>query len=255
MWRSIGALRCRLRSLYLGASPRAVRFQCVLGLIDLSIIFFFIVGPYISNPSYMLFDYILAVLLALDLIIRASISSTVRAWIVRPTTWVDVLVLSTLLFPETFSSFAFLRAFRIWSLSQSNVFKLMIYHFGLNAREDVIRACINLLTLLFLTTGFVYTTFFYQTGAGGFINALYFTVATVTTTGFGDITLPGTLGKLTSIVAMILGVSLFVRLAQAVVRPSKVSFSCDECGLLRHDADAVHCKACGQVLNIPDEGS
>jgi hypothetical protein len=23
---------------------------------------------------------------------------------------------------------------------------------------------------------------------------------------------------------------------------------------LRHDPDAVHCKACGTVLNIPDEG-
>ena len=27
------------------------------------------------------------------------------------------------------------------------------------------------------------------------------------------------------------------------------------CGLLRHDPDAVHCKACGRVLNIPDEGA
>jgi voltage-gated potassium channel len=24
--------------------------------------------------------------------------------------------------------------------------------------------------------------------------------------------------------------------------------------LQRHDSDAVHCKACGTVLNIPDEG-
>jgi purine nucleoside permease len=26
------------------------------------------------------------------------------------------------------------------------------------------------------------------------------------------------------------------------------------CGLQRHDADAVHCKACGVLLNITDEG-
>ena len=80
-------------------------------------------------------------------------------------------------------------------------------------------------------------------------------MATVTTTGFGDITLPGTFGKLTSIVTMIVGISLFVRLAQAVVRPYKVTFPCPECGLNRHDTDAVHCKACGHVLNIPDEGA
>jgi voltage-gated potassium channel len=86
------------------------------------------------------------------------------------------------------------------------------------------------------------------------VDALYFTVATVTTTGFGDITLPGTAGKLTSVVTMIVGISLFVRLAQAVVRPYKVRFACTGCGLQRHDADAVHCKACGGLLNIPDEG-
>jgi voltage-gated potassium channel len=54
---------------------------------------------------------------------------------------------------------------------------------------------------------------------------------------------------------MIVGVSLFVRLAQAVVRPHKVTFPCPCCGLQRHDTDAVHCKACGEVLNIPDEGN
>src|SRR5690606_41570414 len=108
----------------------------------------------------------------------------------------------------------------------------------------------------FLVTVFVYSFFFsYQDAGTGFIDALYFTVATVTTTGFGDITLPGTFGKLTSIVSMIIGISLFVRLAQAIVRPYKVTFPCPQCGLSRHEADAVHCKACGHVLKIPDEGA
>ena len=76
----------------------------------------------------------------------------------------------------------------------------------------------------------------------------------MTTTGFGDIALPGMAGKLTSIVTMIVGISLFVRLAQAIFRPDKVFFRCPHCGLQRHEPDAVHCKACGHLLNIPDEG-
>jgi voltage-gated potassium channel len=60
-------------------------------------------------------------------------------------------------------------------------------------------------------------------------------------------------GKLSSVVPMIIGISLFVRLAQAVVRPLKVRFPCPRCGLQRHDLDAVHCKACGEILNIPNE--
>jgi voltage-gated potassium channel len=170
-------------------------------------------------------------------------------------TLVDIIILATLLFPETFSNFAFLRALRIWSFSQSRVFGILVHRAGCREYQEVIGACINFVTFLFLVTGFVYTAFFAtEAGIEGFVDALYFTVATITTTGFGDITLPGTLGKLTSIVTMIFGISLFVRLAQAIVRPNKVRFSCPQCGLNRHDANAVHCKACGHILNIPDEG-
>ena len=79
-------------------------------------------------------------------------------------------------------------------------------------------------------------------------------VAALTTTGFGDITLPGTLGRLISIIIMIFGVTLFFGLARAVLVPDKVRFRCPKCALLRHDRDAVHCKACGEVLKIPDDG-
>ena len=74
----------------------------------------------------------------------------------------------------------------------------------------------------------------------------------MTTTGFGDVTLPGIAGKLTSIVVMIVGITLFVRLAQALFRPYKVLFPCPECALQRHEPDAVYCKACGYKLKIPD---
>ena len=60
-------------------------------------------------------------------------------------------------------------------------------------------------------------------------------------------------GRLISVVVMICGVTLFLRLAQVLFRPYKVRFTCPECGLLRHDPDAVHCKACGILLNIPNE--
>ena len=79
-------------------------------------------------------------------------------------------------------------------------------------------------------------------------------MATVTTTGFGDIVLPGIWGKLTSIVIMIVGISLFVKLAQALFKQHKELFPCPRCALQRHDPDAVHCKACGYLLKIPDDG-
>lgn len=88
-----------------------------------------------------------------------------------------------------------------------------------------------------------------------YMDVLYFTVTSLTTTGFGDITLPGTVGRIITVVIMIAGVTLFLRLAQVLFRPTKVRFQCPQCGLLRHDGDAVHCKACSHPLNIPDEGA
>lgn len=249
-------LRQHLARLYFGHDTAAIRFQFALMVIDIAIIGFFLAGPYLRDrPSYLILDYTIAAWIALELLAQWSASWSTRRFLMRPMTWVDIFVLGTLLFPQWLFNFAFLRVARIWAVAQRPVFKLMLRRLGLKEQTDVVTAFINLFVFLFLVTGFVYSFFFYREDAGtGFIDALYFTVATVTTTGFGDITLPGTAGKLTSIITMIIGISLFVRLAQAIVRPTKVTFPCPECGLQRHDADAVHCKACGHILNIPDDG-
>jgi voltage-gated potassium channel len=121
--------------------------------------------------------------------------------------------------------------------------------------EEVILAVLNLTVFVFMISAVVYVT---QREINpkieDFIDALYFTVAALSTTGFGDVTLIGsTSGELLSILMMLVGISLFLRLAQAVFRPGgKVLFPCPQCGLQRHEPDAVHCKACGYVLNIPD---
>lgn len=253
---NLRTLKVAIRRIEDGRDPWALRWQAMLAIIDLSILAFFILGPYLrTGPTYLIIDYTIAAWIGGELAARAVAAPSVRTFIRRPMTWVDLVILATLLFPDLLFNFAFLRAMRIWAIGNSPLFCEILRRFGWTHVHDVIRACLNFLVFLFMVTGFVYTTFFYgREGGTGFVDALYFTVATITTTGFGDITLPGTLGKLTSVVTMIVGISLFVRLAQAIVRPYKVNFPCPECGLQRHEVDAVHCKACGHLLNIPDEG-
>ncbi|WP_327210048.1 ion transporter [Rhizobium leguminosarum] len=239
-----------------GCGRTAFLMQAAFSVIDLGILAFFILGPYLrARSSYLLVDYAIAVWIVGEMVVRMITAPSIRRWLLRPMTWVDVIILATLLFPAVLSNFAFLRVMRLWTIGKSPLLRDAFRRAGRLQHLDVLRAVINLVVFLFVVTGFVYTSFFYyRDGAEGFVDALYFTVATVTTTGFGDITLPGTMGKLTSVVTMIVGISLFVRLAQAVVRPYKVTYPCPSCGLRRHDADAVHCKACGEVLNIPDDG-
>ena len=124
--------------------------------------------------------------------------------------------------------------------------------------EEVIRAALDLAVFILIAASLVYIT---QHGTNekiaDFVDALYFIVAALSTTGFGDVTLIGsTSGELPSVAMMIVGITLFFRLAQAAFRPGgKVWHPCPQCGLLRHDPDAVHCKACGRVPNIPDDRS
>lgn len=248
--------RDKLRQLYISDDSTSRRFQWTVTIVDIVIITFFIVSPILQDQAAFLWiDYGVAILLLADLTARAYAAKDVGKWLRRPAVLVDFVVLATLLLPLWLANLGFLRILRLWSLAQQDVFWRPLREGRYRDWEDLGRAGVNLRTCLFLITGFVFTAFA-MPGAGieGYIDALYFTVATVTTTGFGDITLPGPTGKLTSIVTMIVGISLFVRLAQALFKPFKVLFPCPRCGLQRHEPDVVHCKACGKLLSIPNEG-
>jgi voltage-gated potassium channel len=249
-------LRALLRRLYYGRTRAALRFQISVLAVDLAIIAFFVASPVLrESPGFLWVDYGIAAVLAADVVARGLASSSLAGWARRPTVWVDIFILATLLFPLSLANLGFLRILRLWSLSRSGFIWQPLERRGKGQWREVLEDIVNLLTFLLVTTGFVYT-FFFRTGSGleGYVDAFYFTVATVTTTGFGDIVLPGIWGKLTSIAIMIIGISLFVKLAQALFRPNKVLFPCPRCALQRHDPDAVYCKACGYQLKIPDEG-
>lgn len=250
-------LRSTLRLLYHGSSTPALRFQFAVLVVDLAIIAFFIATPLLKDrPSFIWIDLAVAALLIADVVARGLATTDPWRWLRQPTTLVDVLVLVTLLLPAWLANLGFLRILRLWTLSQSGALWRPLKKLKLSHYREQGEALVNIVTFLFLVSGFILTVFgSEENGIDGYVDALYFTVTTVTTTGYGDVTLPGTGGRLISIVVMIIGISLFVRLAQAVFRPNKVYFPCPQCGLARHETDAVHCKACGHVLNIPDEGN
>ncbi len=252
-------LRARLRYLYHGTSPLAVRFRLAVIVIDFAIIGFFLAAPILHEAGrvFYVIDYVIAAILIADLTGRALAHTDIKDWLKKPATWVDLFVLATLLFPIWLFNLGFLRLLRLWTLLHSDFFWRTIGHKYDDTRvEEITKAVASLLTFIFVVTGFVYATFRgTHPGITGYLDALYFTVATLTTTGFGDITLPGNWGRVLSIVVMLTGITLFLRLAQTIFRPHKISHDCPTCGLSKHDPDAVHCKACGVVLCIPDEGA
>lgn len=251
-------LQRALRQLYEGSTPQGVRFRYALLAFDVVTILFIIVTSFLPSTDITdIVDVLFGALILADFAARLFISESRVRDLTRVSTWTDVIAIVSFLAPLAGEAGGFLRILRTLRLLRDyQVLARLRSDFGFFRRnEEVIFAVTNLGVFIFIMTAIVYETQKLRNPQiHNYADALYFTVTALTTTGFGDITLPGTTGRLISVVIMIFGVTLFFNLARALIAPSKVRFPCPTCGLQRHDVDAVHCKACGTVLNIPDEG-
>ena len=250
-------LRARLKEIYEGDTAAAHRFRYGLVAFDLTTVVFIVVTSFAApSPIIERLDLVFGIAIAADLIARLSISDRLWRDLLSPFTWADLVAMLSFLAPIAGEGVGFLRVLRTLRL-------LRMYRVLARLRQDsrlfrvneeVALAFLHLIVFLFVMTGVVYASQLGRNPAiGNYADALYFTVTALTTTGFGDITLPGTPGRMITVVIMIFGVTLFLRLAQVLFRPTKVNFPCPRCGLQRHEYDAVHCKACGEVLNIPND--
>jgi len=250
--------RTFLRELYQGASPRGVAFRYGVLAFDIVTVLFIVGTSFLpSNDIVEALDVAFGALILIDFAARLLISRNRLREFTKLATWTDVVAIVSFLAPLAGEAGGFLRILRTLRLlhDYQMLSRLRNDSDFFRRNEDVVIAVTNLAVFIFVMTAIVYETQkFHNPQIVNYADALYFTVTALTTTGFGDITLPGTAGRLITVVIMIFGVTLFFNLARALLSPSKVRFPCPTCGLQRHDADAVHCKACGTVLNIPDEG-
>jgi voltage-gated potassium channel len=255
----LSGLKNTLNALYAGRSRRATRFRYGLIAFDaLTILFFIITVPMPSSPGMETFSLVIGLLIMTDFAARLWIASDRKAMLRQVYTIADLIVVVSLLAaPFLHEDLAFLRILRGLRLIHS-------YHLLRDVRqgsrffrkyEDAVIAAVNLFVFVFLTASAVFALFFDpDAGMVGYVDALYFTVTTMTTTGYGDI-LPNSSGqKLLAVFIMVVGVALFVRLAQAIIQPTKVTHKCPTCGLLKYDLDAIHCKHCGETQNIETSG-
>jgi voltage-gated potassium channel len=248
-----------LRYFYVSDARAAQRFRYALVAFDIVTILFIVATSFMpNNPVLERLDIAFGLVILVDFLARLAISRNRVREFLHPASLADMAAIVSFLAPIAGEAAGFLRILRTVRLLHTYELldRLRQDSRWFRRNEEVILATVNLAVFLFIMSGIVYASQYgHNPGINNYVDALYFTVTALTTTGFGDITLQGTFGRFISIIIMILGVTLFLMLVRVLLQPHKVRFRCPTCALMRHDADAVHCKACGTILQIPDEGS
>lgn len=251
-------LREKFQGLYFGDGPEARRFRYGLVAFDIATIGVFLLAPFGGQQPWMIaLDLALGVLLSVEFGARLWVQRRPLHHLFSFTSAADVIVILSLLLPVFLDNLGFLRIARALRLLRSYHLLRDLRHDSewFRRNEDIIQRTVNLGVFIFIVTSVVYVTqHSINPQIANYVDALYFTITTLTTTGFGDITLKTPGGRVLAVIIMVVGVGLFLRLLQAIFRPHKVRFECPSCALLVHDLDAVHCKHCGVILKIPNEG-
>jgi voltage-gated potassium channel len=119
----------------------------------------------------------------------------------------------------------------------------------------IIRIVFTITSIIFVFSSFIYELEKYANPLiANLGDAIYFSIVTLTTVGYGDITPVTQPGKIMTILMIFVSIALipwqFTLLIREVVFSvsNKKFIVCETCGLRQHDFDAIHCKHCGKII-------
>lgn len=254
-----GNLKSSIEYLYRGTGSAAKLFRGALVVFDIVTIGYFLATAIKElTPLLLAIDVTLGSVFAIEFAMRLWIARDRRRYLLSWNSLTEIVVILTLFAAVFVQNLAFLRILRtlrfLQSIRVANDLKSVWPKFA--EIEHVVDAAANLLVFIFIVTSLVWV-LEAKTNPHitEYVDALYFTITTLTTTGFGDIVLEDQPGRWLTIAIMVVGVALFLRLVQQVFRPRKIHYVCEHCGLSLHDPDASHCKHCGNVIFIQTEGT
>ena len=178
----------KINHLYNGDSRQSRIFRwTLLGFDGITILYFLMASFFHHIHELHVLEGGIGVIYLVEWLARTYISKQRLSDIFHPTGLADLIVIASLLAPGLADNYSFLRVIRALRLLRS-------YHMLKNLRrqskyvrqhEDVIFSVVNLMVFIFIITAIVYVS---QVGTNpaikDYIDALYFTIATLTTTGW-----------------------------------------------------------------------
>lgn len=237
---------------------KAINFS-IAGLVVLSSIIFVVETYPIPNSlriSLEIADSVILGIFAIEYLLRLWTAEKKIQHIFKLYSLIDLLAILPFLFGAY--DIRFIRIFR-WF----RILRLVRFIEGRTILGYVSSEDSAILTRILFTLGtiiFVYSGLIYQVEHpinpekfGTFLDAVYFSIATMTTVGFGDLTPVSQWGRLLTVLMIVTGIALIPwqvgdLVKRLVKTANQIELPCPNCSLPLHDTDARFCKICGEGL-------
>ena len=196
------------------------------------------------------------VIFAIEYLLRFWCAENKLRYFFSPYSLIDLFAVFPFLFGAV--NISFLRVFRWFRILRLVRFVGGRTIVGYVTSEDsaiLTRILLTLFIIIFVFSGLIYQVEHPINAQkfGTFLDAVYFSIATMTTVGFGDIAPVSEMGRFLTILMILTGIALIPwqlgdLIKRLVKTTNQVEISCSGCRLLTHDADAYFCKNCGTAL-------
>ncbi len=251
--------------LYDSVSPLGKAIDIFLILVNLAAIVHYIIEVETQDEGSLkalfIIEIIFVCVFIIEYLTRLYVAPDKIRFIFSLYSFFDILSIIPIVF--TFYKIGFLRILRVFRILRFQKYLENEYFFFGKIKPfqlQMVRILFIILTIVFVSAGFIYAV----EGRDGtntlktFLDAVYFTVSTVTTVGFGDFTPSTNTGKLITIGIIFSGVIFLPynvgRLIKTIIETKTAGNISNECSICHHinPAENRTCSVCGNPLKKDD---